>query len=273
MKLKNNQKELVNLSTEEIFYDDWVKTVNFKDINAVESFTAITVPENDYIKKYLGPVKNKYILELGCGFGEASIYFAKKGARVVASDISFKMVNFVKKLAKFNNTKIEVYRFSCYKIPFPDNSFDVVYAANLLHHVDIDSCVKEIKRVLKEDGAFVCWDPLIYNPLINVYRKRAIKVRTKSEHPLTMSDVSFIKNSFKFVEVRFTWFLTLWIFIKYYLIDKVDVNEERYWKKVVLEANKLRFPYLILEKIDRVLLKLFPFLHKYCWNVVIMGKK
>jgi ubiquinone/menaquinone biosynthesis C-methylase UbiE len=263
----------MNFCNEETFYDDWIKEIKVEEVKAEESFTAITAPENKYILKYIGPLKGKRILEVGCGFGEASIYFAKNGAKVVASDISQKMVNFVKKLSAFNKTKIEVRKFSCEHIPFPDNSFDVVYAANVLHHVNIEKSLGELKRVLKVGGSFVSWDPLIHNPLINIYRKKAIKVRTKSEHPLKLSEVKIIKDYFRSVRIRYTWFLTLWIFIKYYLIDKVDLNKERYWKKVIVEADKLRFPYLMLERIDRILLKIFPFFRKYCWNVVIMGKK
>jgi len=244
MNYKFESNRVKDYGSEENFYDNWVKEVKAEKINVEELFTAITAPENEYILKYLGPLKGKRILEVGCGFGEASVYFAKK-----------------------------VLKFSCNRIPFPDNSFDVVYAANVLHHVDIESSVKEIKRVLKKGGSFVAWDPLIHNPLINVYRKKAFKVRTKNEHPLKLSEVITIRSYFRSVRIRYTWFLTLWIFIKYYLIDRVDVNRERYWKKVIVEADKLRFPYLILERIDRIILKIFPILHKYCWNVVIMGKK
>ncbi|HBP51129.1 MAG: Methyltransferase, UbiE/COQ5 family [Candidatus Shapirobacteria bacterium GW2011_GWE1_38_10] len=273
MNYKFESNRVKDYGSEENFYDNWVKEVKAEKINVEELFTAITAPENEYILKYLGPLKGKRILEVGCGFGEASVYFAKKGARVVASDISQKMVDFVKKLSKLNGVETKVLKFSCNRIPFPDNSFDVVYAANVLHHVDIESSVKEIKRVLKKGGSFVAWDPLIHNPLINVYRKKAFKVRTKNEHPLKLSEVITIRSYFRSVRIRYTWFLTLWIFIKYYLIDRVDVNRERYWKKVIVEADKLRFPYLILERIDRIILKIFPILHKYCWNVVIMGKK
>lgn len=261
-----------NYLKEENFYDSWVQEVGVSKIDIDKSFLAITAPENRYILEYLGDLNTKRILEIGCGFGEASVYFAKNGAKVVASDISDKIVDFVKELADFNKVKMDVCKCAAEKLPFPDNSFDVVYAANVLHHVNIKNTIKEVKRVLKNGGSFVCWDPLAHNPLINIYRRKASRVRTKSEHPLKLSEVRYIKNSFNLVKVKFTWLLTLWIFIKFYIFEKIDLNKERYWKKVISEADRLKSPYIFLEKVDKFLLKLFPFLNKYCWNVVIMGK-
>ena len=82
-------------------------------------------------------------------------------------------------------------------MPFPDSTFDVVYAANLLHHVDIEETLIEAKRILKPDGVFVSWDPLAHNPVINIYRRLAMGVRTEDEHPLKMKEIAFFKKHFK----------------------------------------------------------------------------
>ena len=67
--------------------------------------------------------------------------------------------------------------------------------------------------------------------------------------------------------------MTLLIFIKYYLIDRIDPNKERYWKKILVDHKKLEKLYSFLEKIDRVLIKCFPFLKRFCWNIVIIAIK
>jgi len=47
--------------------------------------------------------------------------------------------------------------FDCAKIPFEDNSFDVVIANHVLFYVDdVEKACKEVKRVLKPDGHFCC---------------------------------------------------------------------------------------------------------------------
>lgn len=57
--------------------------------------------------------------------------------------------------------------------------FDVAYAGNVLHHVDIAVTLGEIHPVLRPGGALVSWDPLAHNPLINIYRRMGSPVRTK----------------------------------------------------------------------------------------------
>ena len=45
-------------------------------------------------------------------------------------------------------------------IPFEDNHFDFVVCRSLLHHLDDPKIgLKEMVRVLKPGGQFVCWDP------------------------------------------------------------------------------------------------------------------
>jgi ubiquinone/menaquinone biosynthesis C-methylase UbiE len=266
-------KTKIITNNESTFYDNWANKVNVEDVLVKDIFRATTAPENREIEKFLGDVKGKDILEIGCGFGEASVYLAMKGARVTASDISKIMVNFVKRLAKYNKVEMEVCQASAEKLPFKDNSFDVVYAANVLHHVDILATIMEVKRVLKKGGKFVCWDPLKDNPLINIYRQKAKSVRTVCEHPLSWSEVQTIQNSFTIAKIRCTWFFTLWIFVKYFVFDRIDPNKERYWKKVIYDSKKYKNTYLKLEKIDNIILRLCPFLQRYCWNVVIMAEK
>jgi ubiquinone/menaquinone biosynthesis C-methylase UbiE len=262
-----------NIKNEENFHDSWASIICIENVMVDEFFEACTSPENKIILKYLGSISGKKILELGCGAGEASVYFAKKGAMVTATDLSSGMIDVVKKVAKKHKTNLCAYQCNSNKLPFNNQSFDIVYAANLLHHVDIDSTIKEIARVLKDGGTFVSWDPLAHNPLINIYRRIASEVRTEDEHPLKMCQLRLFKKYYSDVSFETTWLFTLWIFIKFYLIDRINPNKERYWKKILTDHNKLEAIYYRLERLDKLLLKLFPFLKRYCWNIVICAKK
>jgi ubiquinone/menaquinone biosynthesis C-methylase UbiE len=267
--MKNKNK----LRIEEKFHDNWANSMDLNKVMVDESFEACTSPENKIIMKNLGNLKNKKILELGCGAGEVAVYFAKKGAIVTATDLSGGMLHVVQKLASKHGVKVKIAKCGSEHIPFPGESFDIVYAANLLHHVEQESTVKEVRRVLKKGGLFVSWDPLDHNPLINIYRRIATKVRTDDERPLKMKDVKKIKKFFSESEYFTTWFFTLWLFLKFYLIDKVDPNKERYWKKIITDHKRLEKTYKRLERIDSIFLKIFPFMKRYCWNVVIIAKK
>jgi ubiquinone/menaquinone biosynthesis C-methylase UbiE len=270
-KLKMNNKG--KFRKEEKFHDEWAHSIRLDELMVDESFEACTSPENKFILKKLGNLRGKKILELGCGGGEASVYFAKKGAIVIATDISGGMLDVVKKLARKHKVKVHTVQCRSDKLPFPDSSFDVVYAANLLHHVKHEPTLKESYRVLKKGGVFVSYDPLAHNPLINVYRRIAVKVRTHDEAPLKMRDIRGFKKIFSKVEYNAFWFFTLWIFIRFYLIEKINPNKERYWKKILIEHKRLKKSYTRLERMDGAFFNVLPFMRRYCWNIVIIAKK
>ena len=257
---------------EEKFHDRWAATLSIEELKVEEYFEACTAPENRHIIKNLGNLEGKNILELGCGAGEAAVYLAKKGATVVASDISTRMLEIVEKLAEKHNVSLKTIKFPTDKIQYPNGYFDIVYAANVLHHVDIENTLKEVRRVLKEGGIFVSWDPLAHNPIINIYRRITNSVRTADEQPLRMRQVKLFTKYFERVETKGTWFFALWVFIRFYLFENVDPNKDRYWKKIISEHERLKNTYCKLEKIDLFILKYFPFFKRYCWNIVIISR-
>lgn len=186
---------------EEHFHDDWAHSVDPASVKVDELETACTLPETRYIIKRLGKshLKGRKILEIGCGCGEASVYFAKQGAEVYATDLSPGMVELAQKVAAHHRCKIHGCVCAAEELPFEDNTFDVVYAANVLHHVDIDKALDEVVRVLKKNGVFVAWDPVAYNPAINIYRRLARRVRTEDEHPITRAYLGSVQKRFNTV--------------------------------------------------------------------------
>lgn len=255
------------------FHDDWAATEDPAGVLVEESFAACTCPENRAVARWLGDVRGLKILELGCGCGEASVYFAKRGAAVTATDVSPGMLQLTERVAAHHGTRVETRVASSDELPFADASFDVVYGANVLHHSDLPRAVAEAHRVLKPGGRACFWDPVAYNPVINVYRRMATKVRTEDEHPLRKADLDVIRSRFSRVETDFFWLLTLAHFLRFYLIDRVHPNQERYWKKVIREAGRLKRAHAILESADAVLLRAVPPLRWWCWNVVVRATK
>jgi SAM-dependent methyltransferase len=252
-----------SFTNEEKFHDEWADSIDIEKIMVDESFEACTSPENRIILKWLSDLRDKQVLELGCGAGEASVYLAKAGARVTATDLSAGMLSVVNKLADKYNVEIETKQCSAENLPFNDSTFDIVYAANVLHHVDLETTINEVRRVLKKGGIFVSWDPLLHNPMIKLYRKRAAMVRTEDEHPLRFGQIKIFKKHFNSVQYETTWFFTLWIFIRFFIIEKADPNKERYWKKILIEHNRLESSYNKLERIDLKFLKILPFFKRY----------
>jgi len=261
------------LKREREFHDLWAAAIDVEGIHVRDYFEACTAPENRFILKHLGDVKGKYLLDLGCGAGENSVYFATKGARCVATDYSPGMVEVALKLAAANHVAVEGRTINAMEIEFPDNTFDIVYASNLLHHIPQPKAViREMYRVLKPGGKACFWDPLKHNLVINVYRRIATKVRTEDETPLDINIANFVQSVFTKTEYDTFWLATLWIFLRFYLVEKVDPNQERYWKKIILEHERLRPTYLKLEKMDHSLKKL-PLMKRFAWNIAVVATK
>jgi len=261
------------LEKERRFHDAWAAAIDVDGIRVADYFEACTAPENRFILQQMGNIQGKLLLDLGCGAGENSIYFAKKGAHCVAADYSPGMVEVALKLAAANGVKVEGRTANAMALDFPDNTFDLVYASNLLHHIpDPKIALKEMHRVLKSGGKACFWDPLKHNPVINVYRSIATEVRTEDEMPLDINIVNYVKSLFSETAYDTFWIATLWIFLRFYLIERIDPNKDRYWKKIIIEQDRLTPTYLRLEKLDRFFKKL-PLMKRLAWNIAVVATK
>lgn len=258
---------------EELFHDEWAATVDVQAIPVRQMNEACTAPEMRYIRSQLGDLRGVRLLDVGCGLGEASVYFAMEGADVTASDISPGMLDTTRRLAEANQVTVRTALSAAEDLGLDGiEPFDVIYTGNTLHHVDIETTLDRLLPHLKPDGLFVSWDPVAYNPVINVYRRMATAVRTEDEHPLRLAEIRRIRSRFGSSHIRWFWLTTLAIFILMAVVQRRSPNKERYWKKVIEEADQWAWLYRPLAWLDRVLLTVFPFLGPLCWNVVIIAR-
>ena len=99
------------------------------------------------------------IIELGCGNGNLwNKYYTDlpNNTKLVLSDYSKNILNTAKMNLK-HEENIEYLVIDIQNIPFESESFDVVIANMVLHHImDIEKALNEVKKVLKKDGRFYC---------------------------------------------------------------------------------------------------------------------
>ena len=99
-------------------------------------------------------VKDKTVLELATGTGLIAKHIVKVAAHIEATDASPKMIA----EAKRGNCSAKLH-FSVqdmFSLPNAGNSFDVVIVSNALHIVpQPEKSLREIKRVLKDDGVLI----------------------------------------------------------------------------------------------------------------------
>jgi SAM-dependent methyltransferase len=260
------------LDREEAFHDQWASAVEPASVPVRESFTLPTCPENRWIHASLGDVRGRTVLELGAGLGEASAWFAMHGANVIATDLSGGMLEVARRVAQLHGAAITPVQMDGAVLALADASVDVVYGANVLHHVDQARCIAEVHRVLRPGGVAVFWDPLRYNPAINVYRRMATEVRTVDEHPLGMDDLRLLRRAFRSVEPRFFWLATLGVFVWFFVGRRVHPNAERYWKKIISDYASIAPLYRALAVLDAVLLRI-PGLRWWAWNMAVVCRK
>ena len=122
-KLKDSKR----FDAEKKFHDQWAENENIENIDVIKTNEACTSPEIRFISKQLGKIEDKSLLDLGCGLGEVSVYFAIKGADVTACDISDGMLKSAKFLAKKNNVNIKTHLTAAEDLKFPKDSTLILF--------------------------------------------------------------------------------------------------------------------------------------------------
>ncbi|HEY2603733.1 MAG TPA: class I SAM-dependent methyltransferase [Thermoleophilaceae bacterium] len=83
-----------------------------------------------------------------------------------------------------------------YSTPFADDSFDIVVGGSILHHLDLERALPEIRRVLRPGGRAVFVEPLAHNPILRAGRVLTRKVRSEDGRPFSESDWERCANYF-----------------------------------------------------------------------------
>ena len=100
-------------------------------------------------------VRDRRVLEIGCGLGLHASLFAAAGARVVTMDLTPTAVNLAR--ARFTQRKVAagLARADGERLPFPNATFDQVWSWGVIHHsANTPGVVAEVLRVLKPGGLF-----------------------------------------------------------------------------------------------------------------------
>ena len=106
--------------------------------------------------------KDKTVLDLGSGYGGAARYLAAKfGCKVTClnlSDTQNERNLFINKQSDLDHL-ITVTEGNFEDIPFPNNSFDVIWSQDaFVHSSNRQMVVQEVSRVLKGSGEFIFTD-------------------------------------------------------------------------------------------------------------------
>jgi ubiquinone biosynthesis O-methyltransferase len=150
-------------------------------------------------------IKNKKLLDIGCGDGVLSYLFAKEGAKVTGIDYSDIAIEFGKEKIKSKNLDIDFKQGSAYELPYKDNSFDIIVSSDVIEHLeDVPKYLSEINRVVKNGGIVVISTPIKFteypldkehviewfpNEFKQVIEKQFNKTQYSYSHPLTLEQI------------------------------------------------------------------------------------
>ena len=188
------------------------------------------------------------VLEYGCGKGENTLTFARRGVAITGIDISQSGVDYARTIAAQAGLDTAFEVMDAESLTFASDTFDAVVGKGILHHLDLDLAYGEISRVLRPNGRAVFIEPLGHNPLINWYRRRTPESRTQDERPLRMTDLDKAKTYFRTVEFTFFNLTTLCA--------------------MVIQSDKIfSTVFSACEKFDSWLFDIFPGIGRYSWMV------
>lgn len=107
------------------------------------------------VLRLLPVVEGQRCLEIGCATGTSSWLLRQRGGSWVSADFEADQVESARQLLRD-----EVDLLDAGRLPYPDESFDVVVGINFLEHLEEDHAfVREMARVLRPGGTFILTCP------------------------------------------------------------------------------------------------------------------
>ena len=118
------------------------------------------------------------ILDAGCGVGGSALWLAENiGANVIGLNIHQGQLNIAEELAKKSckGDLVEFVKGDYTATPFPDQSFDVIWALQSVSHAeDTMEFLKEAKRLLKKDGRIILSEAFIGKENLSTKEKKQL---------------------------------------------------------------------------------------------------
>lgn len=125
----------------------------------------------DALLAAVGDIRGKKVLLLGNGMSTKEFYFLALGARVVYTDLSisgvlrmkerFSKSDFGKRYAEH----IEFHAVDALRLPFAEDTFDIIYGCAFTHHLeDLNPFLAEVRRCLAPGGRCLFFDDAYSRP-------------------------------------------------------------------------------------------------------------
>lgn len=207
-----------------------------------------------------GDVRGRTILDAGCGQGDLTLHLLAQGAHVTALDVSPGMIDVVRRRAQRLGDRageLTTVAAPLEHSALPDAAFDLVLGKFILHHVDVGSGSRELRRLLRPGGRAIFIENAGDNALLTFARDRLAgrwgipRLGTEDEHPLTARDLDELRGVFAAVNAHYPVFEFL----------------------VLFDRQVLRFRYprasRVIRGLDNAVHRLAPRLRRFSYRVIL----
>ena len=158
--------------------------------------------------EFFGPMLGKTLIDLGCGDGAASLFFAKQGACVISLDQSAVAVQNLRQFCDANGiTSIRTYAADAFDIQ-KYGPVDFVFGSLVLHHIEpFADFASFLQRTLKPRGRAFFLENNSASALLRWIRTHLVgkfgipKYGDSDEFPLTVAEVQTLDRSFSLQQV------------------------------------------------------------------------
>jgi ubiquinone/menaquinone biosynthesis C-methylase UbiE len=154
-------------------------------------------------------VRDKRVLEVGCGNGRLTSFLVQKSGNLTAIDIDETQLEEARHTVK----GVDFRSGSGESLAFPEGSFDVVFFGFSLHHQDSSAALSEAQRVLVPTGEILIIEPTEtseYTKLVSVFEKeepillrRAAQDITSFGKPVSRQETFVVHHYFENAETFF----------------------------------------------------------------------
>lgn len=219
----------------------------------------------EFIFKSLGDLRDKKVLDFGCGEGRIATQMALLGARVTGIDVSPDLIQLASRRAELDHVGRQVEFKTCNILESApaDRTFDFIICTDALHHVDLSAVVPILYRCLKPGGKLIAKEPVSFSMSFQAVRDRLPieKVASPGDRQLTKKDIAGICRVFLRSQIAY---FNLFGRFSRFLRNANKIDQGHPFTKAALVG---------LLGLDWVVAHTCPFFRRFYGEVVIVGHK
>lgn len=201
-------------------------------------------------------LREKRVLDYGCGSGDFTCELSRRGAEVYGIDISESLVAYAQSKSVPGILKPQFFVRDAHATGFPDCHFDLVFGNGILHHLELEKAYSEIARILRLGGRAFFMEPLDKHPLLRLVRKATPSARSVDEKPLSIEQIARAERFFS--SAKHT---EHFIFAVAAAPIHLASDKTAFW----LSRQ--------IDRLDQGMIRLFPDLGRYAWLTMLEFEK